>query len=190
MSTARAILVAGLVTLGAGWGIGCGDDPSPGQDGGDTDGTVDAGPLPELPVQAPFDTPADPLAGSAVESCDVHQSERCVAGGLQRCAVYDVGSQAFDSAPDPLLHRVLLYERWYDLYHQPDGQTVDRVFTGETLAGTPEATWGDPSRFARWAGAGDSAIWTGKALAAYILRYAETGTEADYLRMENVEGSK
>jgi len=185
MSTARDILASGLVIVLVGTWTGCGDDGKPGADAGDIDAAIDAGPLPSLPVQAPFDVPMDPLAGSGVESCAVYQAQRCEAGVQQQCAVYDVGAAAFDPAPDPLLHRVLLYERWYDLYHQPDGQTADRVFAGETLAGTPEATWGDPGHFARWAGAGDAAIWTGKALAAYALRYVETGTEADYQRMED-----
>ncbi len=174
MTIARAIFsMAGLVLLIA-LGTGCGNDDTAGQ-----------GTLPELPVAAPWASPADPLAGAAVESCGVYLAERCEAGELQRCAVYNVGAQAFDPAPDPLYHRVLLYERWYDLYHQPDGQTANRVFTGETLAGTAEATWGDPGHFARWSGTGDTAIWTGKALAAYVLRYVETGTEADYQRMED-----
>ena len=50
--------------------------------------------------------------------------------------------------------------------------------------GTPESEWGDSANYARWSGLGDSAIWTGTALNAYILRYLHTGTEADYLRME------
>ena len=112
-------------------------------------------------MQPPFEAPPDPLAGSGIESCAVYQAERCQAGVLERCAVYDTQGSSFVQTVDPLLHRVLLYERWYDLYHQPDGQTVDRMFVAETLAGTPESTWGDPAHFARWAGAGDSAIWTG-----------------------------
>ena len=115
----------------------------------------------------------------------MYQQERCSAGILERCNVYDTGSAQFLSTPDPLLHRVLLYERWYDLYHQPDGQTADREFTGETPAGTDEAVWGDPARFSGWDGIGDSAIWTGTALVAYALRYLQTGTEADYRRMED-----
>ncbi|MFH1435528.1 MAG: hypothetical protein ABIJ56_07400 [Pseudomonadota bacterium] len=80
---------------------------------------------------------------------------------------------------------MLLYERWYDLYHQPDGQTADRKFAGETAAGSSEAVWGDPAHFDMYDGVGDSAIWTGTSLVAYALRYVQTGTAADYGRMED-----
>jgi len=86
--------------------------------------------------------------------------------------------------PDPLLRRVLLYDRWTDLYHQPDGQTVNRIFNAGVPAGTPEADWGALERFAGYGGRGDSAIWSGTALVAYALRYLCTGTSADYQRME------
>ncbi len=167
----RILCIALLATTLVGWAGACGDD----------DGT---GPLPELRLHAPLASPEDPLAETEVQSCPVYLEERCEAGTLERCAVYDPAAETFDASPAPLLRRVLLYERWYDLYHQPEGLTVDRRFTQETLPGTPESEWGDPSRFARWDGAGDAAIWTGKALAAYALRYVQTGTEADYQRME------
>ena len=107
------LILAGLLTPH----LGCGDDSAGAADGG-ADASPDASPLPELPVRAPLDTPTDPLAGGAVESCAVYQAERCEGGTLQRCAVYDTAAQAFVDAPDPLLRRLLLYERWYDLYHQ------------------------------------------------------------------------
>jgi hypothetical protein len=79
---------------------------------------------------------------------------------------------------------VLLYERWYDLYQSPDGQTAERRFTAPIAAGTAESAWADPALFAGYDGMGDSAIWTGTALNAILLRYLETGTEADYARLE------
>jgi len=151
-------------------------------DAGDAD--VDLPPIPDLPTQAPTAAPTDPLAGSGVQSCAVYQEETCDNGTLRRCAIYDTDASEFVDSPDPLLERVLLYDRWYDLYHQPFGQTAERVFTGEMPPGTPETTWGDPAQFADYAGLGDAAIWNGAALVAITMRYLETGTEADYQRME------
>ena len=142
-------------------------------------------PLPELPTQAHFAAPADPLAGAGVESCALFQETACVDGKERRCAVYDVAAAGFVVEVDPMLERALLYDRWRDLYHHVDGQLAERVFNAETLAGTPEAEWGAPERFAHYAGGGDSGIWTGWAVTAAILRYVNTGTRADYQRMED-----
>lgn len=137
-----------------------------------------------LPVQAVLraDTP-DPLTNGP-ESCGVLQQTRCVQGSLQTCAIYDTAATAFTEAPDPLLERVLWYDRWYDLYMSPQGLTAERVFDGAMPIDTPEETWSDPVRFSHWAGEGDAAIWTGAALVADTFRYAVTRTEADYARME------
>ena len=141
-------------------------------------------PVPALLVHDPGGAkPTDPLAGTDMESCAVFLDEQCTNGVLSECNLYDVKAQKFPSTIDPLVRRVFLFERWYDLYHQPDGQTANRVFTGPTPAGTPEAQWGALDHFAAYDGVGDSAIWTGAALNAYALRYLVTGTEADYERM-------
>ncbi|HEY3355865.1 MAG TPA: hypothetical protein VGQ83_21610 [Polyangia bacterium] len=165
--SSRSLALAGAA-LALGLALGCEDA---------------AAPLPPLPVQAPFAAPADPLAGGRVESCAVLDDTRCVAGAAERCAVYDPAAGAFVADPDPLFRRVLKYERWYDRYHQPDGQTANRAFTAATPAGTPEEVWGAPAHFAAYTGLGDSAIWSGTALTAFALRYLQTGTAADYARM-------
>ncbi|MFO0745118.1 MAG: hypothetical protein U1F43_05485 [Myxococcota bacterium] len=140
--------------------------------------------IPALTVVKPIGpAPADPLAGSGLESCGVYQAEACDAGQLRRCDLYDTAAHAFVAEPDALIRRAYLYDRWYDLYHRPDGVTAERVFSGPTPAGTPESEWGAPARFDSWAGVGDGAIWTGAALNAAAFRYAATGTEADYARM-------
>ncbi|MBN1945951.1 MAG: hypothetical protein JW797_09765 [Bradymonadales bacterium] len=163
------------------------DDPASDQ-AGDLDGSDHPdgySPAVEFAIGLPFpERPADPLAGSALESCPVYQDERCEGGQLHRCQLYDTSTEQFVDSPDPLLHRVLLFERWYEGYQAPDGQTCDRYFTQAMDPGTPEEIWGDPARFSRYGGAGDAAIWTGVALNAFILRYLNTGTRADYLRME------
>jgi hypothetical protein len=140
--------------------------------------------LPPLELKAPLPTPADPLAGTDKESCPIFQDTRCVDGTLQACHVYDVTGQSFVADPDPLLKRVLLMERWRDKYGRPDGMTSERQFNVATPPGTPEAEWADPARFVSHEGMGDSGIWTGWTVVGDILRYSQTGTEADYARME------
>ncbi|MCB9729692.1 MAG: hypothetical protein H6744_05310 [Deltaproteobacteria bacterium] len=148
-----------------------------------TDTETDTGP-PPLKVHAPLSAAPDPLAGSAVQSCSLYLDERCDGGTLRRCAVYDPATEAFVDDPDPLLRRAFLFDRWRDLYNSPDGQAVDRDFAVAVAPGTPESEWGRPEAFAGYFGTGDGGIWTGWSTVAAILRYSQTGTEADYQRME------
>ena len=145
----------------------------------------DAGPPPFVPNETIPEPPEDPLAESSTVGCKVYLEESCVGGALQRCEIYDSGAQAFVDDPPALLRRVFLYDRYHDLYASPDLQTAEPVFTGAMPADTPESVWGDPAVFHHYAGNGDSAIWTGAATNADIFRYAVTGTEADYERMED-----
>lgn len=156
------------------------DDADP-----DADSDSDSAPPLEFSLGLPiFEPPTDPLVGAGVESCSVYRQRACVSGRQRQCDVYDVSAASFVDAPDPLVRRAYNYDRWYDLFMSPDGQTADRDFTRAMEPGAPEREWTDRANFARWVGAGDSGIWTGTALNAYILRYLETGTEADYQRME------
>lgn len=156
-----------------------GDDAPSGADASDTAEVV-----PELGVVPPIGgAVADPLANGGPSSCAVYLDETCEGGVARRCELYDTASAAFVDAPDPLVKRAYLYDRWYDLYHRPDGVTAEREFTSPMTPGTPESEWGARERFQGWAGVGDGAIWTGAALNAAALRYAATGTEADYARM-------
>jgi hypothetical protein len=151
---------------------------------GDAGADADAATLPPLPVGPTIPkAPADPLAGTNVESCPVYLSDRCENGAEEQCDVYDTASKSFVAQPDALLRRAYLYDRWYDLYESPDGITAERVFTTPMPGGTPESQWGDPANFAYYTGTGDGAIWTGAALTAAVMRYATTGTQADYQRM-------
>ena len=127
---------------------------------------------------------ADPLAGAGVSGCGIYLEERCEAGSQQRCEVYDAAGDSWVDTPDDLLRRVLLYDRWYDLYSSPQGQCAERVFGADTSPDMDEATWADPAMHHHYAGRGDSAIWTGAAVHADAFRYAVTGTQADYERLE------
>lgn len=135
-------------------------------------------------TQDPFETPADMLGGHEVEACGVYQAETCTDGRLRTCNVYDAESRDFVT-PDALTHRAFLYERWYELYHSPDGIHAKREFNGPMDATLDETEWGSLDRFREYNGMGDSAIWTGVALNAKVLRYVTTGTELDYQRMED-----
>jgi hypothetical protein len=154
-------------------------DQLPG-DAADADGPT----LPPLPTQDPLAVPEDPLAGKEEESCAVYLEARCTDGKAQQCDIFDPASQTFVEAPDPLLRRAYLFDRWRDLYNSPDGQAVDRDFLVPVPPGTPESEWGKAESFKCYCGSGDGGIWTGWATVAAILRYSQTGTEADYLRME------
>lgn len=170
MLSPRSAEVFGLASLSL-LAFACKSDPEP-------------EPVPFVPRATIAAIGADPLEGTSVESCPIYLEERCVAGKKQRCEIFDTGSMTKVEAPDPLLRRVFLYDRWYDRYLSPLGLTMERVFTGSVAADAPESEWGAPERFSGWAGRGDSAIWTGAALMADIFRYAQTRTEADYQRME------
>ncbi|MBM4398058.1 MAG: hypothetical protein FJ087_20520 [Deltaproteobacteria bacterium] len=166
------------------------DAPDPGDVPAETGDDVPVTPdvpheLPPLVLKPPLATPADPLKGTGIESCATYLEERCEAGKLRKCGVYDPAAKAFVAEPDPLLKRVLLWERWRDLYSTADGMTTERTFNVATPPGTPESEWSKPERFASHQGMGDSGIWTGWTVIGRILRYAQTGTEADYERMED-----
>lgn len=141
-------------------------------------------PLPELPTQQPLPVPQDPLAGTEVKPCATYLEDRCEGAHKVRCEIYDTVSGTFVADPDPMLERAYLFDRWRDLYNSPDGQAIDRDFIGEVLPGTPESVWGDPAQFEGYWGTGDGGIWTGWSVVAAILRYSQTGTQADYERME------
>ena len=150
----------------------------------DTTGEDIVAPIPPLPTKPPLAVPEDPLAGTEVGSCSLFQEEACVDGVAMRCSVYDTKTEAWVDEVDPLLNRALLFDRWRDLYNSPDGQAIDREFAGEVMPDAPESEWGKPENFEGYWGTGDGGIWTGWSTVAAILRYAQTGTEADYQRME------
>ncbi len=139
-------------------------------------------PKPLVATKAPFAAPVDGLAGAMVQSCGVYEATRCEAGRQQTCTAYDSNAKAFRS-PDALTHRAWLWERYHDLYHTPDGQDAKRYLRHTFTATASEAEWAAPDNFGGYNGLGDSAIWSGTALNAKVMRYLVTGTEADYAAM-------
>ncbi|MCB9681052.1 MAG: hypothetical protein H6733_06225 [Alphaproteobacteria bacterium] len=162
------------------------DDPSTDDVDTDSDTPVDTEVdlSADLATRAPFTAPTDPFEGEDDVACGVIDAVRCQGAVQQVCAPYDPGTGTFPDDVDPLQLRAWHYDRWFDLYHSPDGQTSSRDLTPGFGPGTPEATWAARDAFDGWDGYGDSAIWTGVAAHAAMLRWLATGTEPDRLRFE------
>ncbi len=143
---------------------------------------------PEIPLKLKtgpiYELTPDPLAESDIQSCSVYQNTQCVDGKEYSCAIYDTTLADFTASPDPQLEKTFLFDRWYDLYQSPDGQSANRRFLSSFVADEVEEVWGDDGSFQKYDGLGDAAIWTGVALNTTMMRYLSTGTEADYDRFE------
>jgi len=127
----------------------------------------------------------DPIAAPApaaleVESCATLGEVR----GGRRCRIYDTRARAFGPA-DPFTARVYLYERWLDLYNTVERQVVVRNLREPMAPGDVESRWADERYLDYYDDVGDSAGFGEPAQISAIFRYAVTGTEADYLRMES-----
>ncbi len=120
---------------------------------------------------------------AAVEACALYREERCIEGSLQRCEIFDGEAEVWaESVPD-MTQQAFMFDRYYDLYHEVEGQTMDTHFTKTVPYGTPEAEWSKAEFFGRYDGYGDASGWTGTAVWAAAARYRATGTAADYERM-------
>ncbi len=152
-------------------------DSAPGPD----DATDSAEPRPVLRAYAtPPPTSALP---PEVASCAVIRETDCVAGELQECALYDGVAGDWATDVPPMTEQAFVCDRYHDLYHEFDGQTVDIDFTQPVPPGTPEAEWSQPEMLEQMNAYGDSSGWTGTAAWAAAARYRVTGTAADYERM-------
>jgi len=150
----------------------------------DTTDTADTPPPPPPPrMRAYQDRPASSLLPPEVPSCPVIAEKRCVENTLRACEIYDSNAGDWAALVPPMTLQAFWFDRFFDLYHDANGQSMDVDFTGPVLAGTPESEWSKPEHFERYDGYGDSSGWTGTALWAAAARYAATGTEADYERM-------
>ncbi len=190
MKSLRPILVI-LLAFSLCYACSDSNDTAPGDSDG-TDGIEGDGDLDIEDENTAFEphptfsaSPSDPTAETDIESCAIYQQEVCEGGKKKVCAIYDGEAQAFVDSPNEILNRVYLYDRWHDLYTSPNGLTAERTFNTDIPGSMPEAEWGDPEKFAGWAGTGDASIWTGAALVSDIFRYMNTGTAADYDHMVN-----
>ena len=154
------------------WG---GDGPLP------TDPAPPAEPRPVL--QAIATAPVSSVLPDDVVSCAVLRETTCVDGAELECAIYDGAAGDWAEDVSPMTEQAFVFDRYHDLYHEFDGQTVDIEFTEQVLPGTPEEEWSKPEYIERMNAYGDSSGWTGTAAWSAAARYAATGTEADYERM-------
>ena len=149
------------------------------------DVTEDTGPPPlTVPV---FTAIAPPPEGSVlpegVEACALYREETCEEGTLRRCEIYDAGAGEWAADPPAMTEQAFMFDRYYDLYHEAEGQCMDFRFTQAVPYGTPEDVWSQPEYFRKYDGIGDASGWTGTAVWAAAARYRVTGTAADYQRM-------
>ena len=138
----------------------------------------------EVPTLSALTTaPPPPALPAGLSSCGVYRDARCEAGALQRCALYDVEADAWSEAPPAMTEQAYMFDRYYDLYHSPLGQTMDVRFTKTIPAGTPESEWSAAGVFERYDGYGDASGWSGTALLGAAARFQTSGSEADYERL-------
>ncbi|MCL4235419.1 MAG: hypothetical protein KJ042_12975, partial [Deltaproteobacteria bacterium] len=206
------LIALGLMLAIAITGCGCGDDDSPASDSDaaddddgapaddDTDDDVDddAGdddtwpPLPDddadddtsfdLDVHAALVAPPSVLPGG-IESCAVIDQTECRSGTEHVCAIYDAGAGDFTDDPPEFIERIYHHERYHDLQHKSDSAMLTVHTTDGMPPGTDRGVWSDPAAFEEYADWGDGAFYAGMALSAASLRFAATGTDADYGRM-------
>lgn len=158
------------------------DDDNDDDNNDDNDDNDDSTPE-GVPVFTSFVTTPASVLPQAVESCAVYQDTQCAKATLHVCDIYDGVNDQWDTDPDKMTEQMYWYDRYYDKYHQMEGQHSDLEFTQGMPPGTPESVWGDPQYFKEYDGFGDGSGWTGTALQAAAARYAMTGTQADYDRM-------
>ncbi|MCB9727890.1 MAG: hypothetical protein H6746_05310 [Deltaproteobacteria bacterium] len=159
-------------------------DVADGSDDAELTAEVDSGPpaleTPTFSAYAPRPTSILP---PALESCAVIRDTTCTGGTTRTCALYDTVAGEWAAEVPPMTEQAFVFDRYFDRYHQANGQSMDLRFTRPVLAGTPEAEWSKPEYFERYDGFGDASGWTGTALWAAAARYQVTGTPADYQRM-------
>lgn len=138
----------------------------------------------EVPVLGPIAAPPmQPLLPAELEPCALYLEERCVDGKAERCEIFDGDLGDWAVEVPPMTQQAFAFDRYYDLYHDVEGQTMDAHFTTTVPYGTPESEWSKPEYFERYDGYGDASGWTGTAVWAAAARYRTTGTAADYERM-------
>ncbi len=136
------------------------------------------------PVLEAYAQPPKPaVLPQGTDACAVIHEARCEGEVALRCELYDLSAGTWAESVPPMTEQAFWFDRYYDLYHDVEGQTMDFRFTQPVPAGTPESEWSKAEYFRKYDGYGDAAGWTGTAVWAAAARYRVTGTEADYERM-------
>ncbi len=150
--------------------------PLPDDDAGDDDSAFD------LDVHAALVAPPSVLP-DGVESCAIIDQTECRSGTEHVCAIYDAGADDFTDDPPEFIERIYHHERYHDLANRSDSTMLTVHTTTGMAPGTDRAVWSDPAAFDEYDDWGDGAFYAGMALSAASLRFASTGTDADYARM-------
>ncbi len=132
------------------------------------------------PAHDALATPAPAVLPAGVSSCAVLDE----VNGAQRCRVFDTRAKAF-LPTDSFTARVYRYDRWLDLYNTVEKQVVVRNLNQAMQPGDPESHWSDEKYINYWDDFGDSAGMGEMAQISAAFRYAVTGIEADYQRLES-----
>ncbi|MCB9477950.1 MAG: hypothetical protein H6684_05810 [Deltaproteobacteria bacterium] len=158
------------------------DDDDTSDDDTADDDTTDDDTDDGLKVEALLEGTASILP-NGVESCAVIAQTQCVGGVLKECAIYDTGEGEFADDPPAWLERIYYLDRYHDLYYQSENSGLNFETITGIEPGADEAVWSDPANFDEHQDWGDGAFYMGYQLMAASLRYAVTGTDADYARM-------
>jgi len=163
-------------------------DGSDARSDGDADSDAEPDALEPLPFPVPgfgaiATAPGSSVLPASVEGCSVIDGLRCGGATLERCAIYDGDAEEWVDEPPRMTEQAFVFDRYFDLYHSPEGQAVDVDFTGQVPPGQPESEWSNPANFRAMDAYGDASGWTGTALLGAASRYRATGTDADYERM-------
>lgn len=152
---------------------------------GDADTDVEEDPTwPETPRFTRYaERPAAGTYPEALAPCAVVGEEECTGEIARVCAVWDVEAGDWAADVPRMADQAFWYDRYYDLYHDIEGMTVDLIFTAAMPPGTPESEWTAPEVFEQMDAYGDASGWSGTAVFGAAARYQTTGSPADYERM-------
>jgi len=149
----------------------------------ETVGDTEPGRL-EVPVLTSYATsPVPAPLPEGLLYCPVIKEETCMEDVRMRCSLFDLEAGDWAEQVPAMTEQAFMFDRYYDRYHEVEGQTMDFRFTQPVPAGTPEEEWAKPEYFRKYDGYGDASGWTGTAVWAAAARYQVTGTDADYERM-------
>ena len=182
-AAALALMGSRSVMVEAGAAVLYGKQEAPGTMLLDLDG-IEFPELLEVPTLSPVTTPPEEsVLPYEIEPCALYRDNACMWGKKHTCQVYDSAESVWVEKIPAMTEQAFMFDRYYDLYHEVEGQTMDFRFTQPIPAFTPEEEWSKPEFFRKNDGYGDASGWTGTAVWAAAGRYRSTGTAADYERM-------
>ena len=135
------------------------------------------------PSFRPYVSAPSSILPDDLSACSVIADQQCEGGNTQECTLFDTTEDDWAITVEPMTEQAFWFDRYFDLYHQANGLSMDLDFTQAVPAGTPESVWSSDAYFRSYDGRGDASGWTGTALWGAAARYAVTGTETDYERM-------